>query len=151
MSMRFIYEAILAPREDDGYSIEFPDFPGCVSYGDDLEDALEMGAGLLESYISIALMEDLDLPELEMRNIRDEETGAFSVLVSVDVEPEDDVPVRTTAQAAEMLGVSTGRVRQMIRSGILERRKEGRDNLITLESIERRLNNPRHPGRPKKG
>ena len=138
--------------KDDGsdYGAFFPDFPGCVSYGDDLEDALEMGAGLLESYISIALMEDLDLPELEMRNIRDEETGAFSVLVSVDVEPEDDVPVRTTAQAAEMLGVSTGRVRQMIRAGILERRKEGRDNLITLESIERRLDNPRHSGRPRK-
>ncbi|MDY2625876.1 MAG: type II toxin-antitoxin system HicB family antitoxin [Coriobacteriales bacterium] len=146
--MRFTYEGIFSKRPDGSYTVDFPDLPGCTSFGDDLDDAIEMGADMLESFLSISLTEGVELPRPELRHI--DEPQRFSILVSVDVDPADDVPVRTTAEAAEMLGVSTSRVRQMISAGILERRKEGRDNLVTLESIERRLDHPRHSGRPKK-
>ena len=148
--MRFTYEAVFERRYDGAFDVDFPDIPGCSTFGDDLDDAVEMAAEVLQSFLSMMLSEDVEPPALVVRHIDDEARGAFSVLVSVDVDPDDAVPVRTTTEAAEMLGVSTGRVRQMIRAGILERRKEGRDNLITLESIERRLDNPRHSGRPRK-
>jgi Uncharacterized conserved protein len=42
--MKLVYPAIFIPFEDGsgGYTIEFPDLPGCVSEGSDLADALFM-------------------------------------------------------------------------------------------------------------
>ncbi|MGL6292663.1 type II toxin-antitoxin system HicB family antitoxin [Eubacterium aggregans] len=44
------YLAVLEPGEGD-YSVYFPDVPGCVSYGDTLEKALEMAQEALELHV----------------------------------------------------------------------------------------------------
>lgn len=149
--MRFTYEGVFISRKDGGFDAEFPDIAGCSTFGDDLDDAIESAADVLESFLALALSEGVELPHPTLHHPLPLEKKGFCVLVSVEVDPDSAVPVRTTAEAAEMLGVSTGRIRQMIRTGILERRKEGRDNLVTLASIEERLDSPRAAGRPRKG
>jgi excisionase family DNA binding protein len=54
----------------------------------------------------------------------------------------------TTKEAAEKLGVSAGRVRQMIVDGQLPAVKMGRDNFITEADLK--LVADRKPGRPPK-
>lgn len=36
---KITYLAILEPAEDGGYGVYFPDLPGCISYGKNIEDA----------------------------------------------------------------------------------------------------------------
>ena len=31
---KFVYQAIMTPEDDGGYSVEFPDLPGCFTDGD---------------------------------------------------------------------------------------------------------------------
>ena len=42
--LNLTYLAVLEPTSDGGYGVSFPDLPGCISFGDDLEDAGRMGA-----------------------------------------------------------------------------------------------------------
>jgi len=55
-----------------------------------------------------------------------------------------------TPQAAERLGVTVGRVNQLIWAGILSARKLGRDWLVDAESVDRYQANRKPPGRPRK-
>ena len=42
--MKLVYEAIFTPFEKgEGYTVEVPDLPGCVTEGDNLAEAIEMG------------------------------------------------------------------------------------------------------------
>lgn len=54
----------------------------------------------------------------------------------------------TTQQAAEKLGVTAGRVRQMVADGALPATRMGRDNFIKLSDLK--LVEGRRPGRPRK-
>lgn len=57
----------------------------------------------------------------------------------------------TVKEAAEILGLSTGRIRKMILDGIIKDvEKFGRDNAISLNEIEILKNSERPTGRPKK-
>lgn len=44
--MRYAYPAIFT-KEDEGYSVIFPDLEGCYTSGDDLQDALYMAEDVL--------------------------------------------------------------------------------------------------------
>ncbi|MCL6478894.1 MAG: type II toxin-antitoxin system HicB family antitoxin [Peptococcaceae bacterium] len=39
---RYIYPAIFDPCEEGGYTVTFPDLPGCITEGDTIEEALSM-------------------------------------------------------------------------------------------------------------
>lgn len=39
---KITYLAVFEPSDDTGFSIYFPDFPGCISYGKDFEQASHM-------------------------------------------------------------------------------------------------------------
>ena len=51
--MKYAYYAILTP-EEHGYSVAFPDLPGCYTCGDDLSDALHMAEDALSGYLARA-------------------------------------------------------------------------------------------------
>ena len=38
-------------RDDAGYGVSFPDFPGCVSVGDSLDDAVRRGCEALAFHV----------------------------------------------------------------------------------------------------
>jgi len=48
--IKFTYLAVFEPTET-GYSVYFPDLPGCVSYGEDFEEAQKQAAEALGLHI----------------------------------------------------------------------------------------------------
>lgn len=47
-----VYPAVFH-ADEDGYWVEFPDLPGCVTEGDDAEDAYLMAGDALRTYLSM--------------------------------------------------------------------------------------------------
>ena len=47
--MKYHYYAIFE-KDEDGYSISFPDLPGCLTCAKDIEEALKMAKDVLEGY-----------------------------------------------------------------------------------------------------
>lgn len=50
--MKLVYPAIFTPCIDhDGFTVEVPDLPGCISEGSSLADAIEMGIDAASGWI----------------------------------------------------------------------------------------------------
>lgn len=50
--MKLIYPAIFTPCENgDGFTVEVPDLPGCVTEGNSLEEAIDMGIDAASGWI----------------------------------------------------------------------------------------------------
>ena len=47
------YVAIIRQAKHGNFSVEFPDFPGCISAGHTILDALEMAKEALSGHISV--------------------------------------------------------------------------------------------------
>ena len=73
--MKLIYPAVFKPFTDQsgGYVVEFPDLPGCVTEGKDLEQAIEMGIDAASGWI---------LGELESRSHPAPQHGHFFLPLS---------------------------------------------------------------------
>ena len=56
------YVAFLHDDDEPGFGISFPDFPGCVSDGDTLDDALCRGAGALAFHVEGMMADGEPLP-----------------------------------------------------------------------------------------
>ena len=51
-----VYPAVFHPNADDGsYTVLFPDLPGCITEGKDLENALYMAQSALTLWLEYAL------------------------------------------------------------------------------------------------
>lgn len=63
--MILIYPAVLYPFSDGsgGYVVEFPDLPGCVTGGSNLEEAILMGTDAASGWILDELEEGNKIPE----------------------------------------------------------------------------------------
>ena len=58
----YIYPAIFE-NDDGGYMVTFPDFKGCINYGDTIEEALDMASDALSGRIACIEGDGDDLPE----------------------------------------------------------------------------------------
>jgi len=47
----FTYKLLLHKEEDNGFTVIVPALPGCVSYGDNLDEAIKMAKEAIELYI----------------------------------------------------------------------------------------------------
>lgn len=80
---RYIFPAIFEPGEIKGYSVVFPDLPGCITEGDTMEEALHMAKDALELHI-YGLEEDEDIiPEPSAPETLEVPDKAFISLVEV--------------------------------------------------------------------
>lgn len=59
--MKLYYPAVFIPYET-GYTVEFPDLPGCVTQGDSLEEAFEMAADAACGWILTSIEDDEIVP-----------------------------------------------------------------------------------------
>lgn len=48
---RYIFPAIFEKCEEGGYTVTFPDLPGCITEGDDMPEALSMAKEALELHL----------------------------------------------------------------------------------------------------
>ena len=62
--LKLIYQAVFKPFSDQsgGYVVEFPDLPGCVTEGKDLEQAIEMGIDAASGWILGELEDGEQIP-----------------------------------------------------------------------------------------
>lgn len=81
--MKLIYPAIFMPCEEkDGYTVIVPDLPGCVTEGNSLIDAVEMGVDVACGWILGELEEGNDYPAAsDLSSISIDEGGFINLLV----------------------------------------------------------------------
>ncbi|MBO4496789.1 MAG: type II toxin-antitoxin system HicB family antitoxin [Lachnospiraceae bacterium] len=81
--MKYIYPAVFSP-EDPGYSVEFPDLPGCCTCGDSLEESLSMAKDALSLFLVELEDEKQDIPEPSSIKSLSLEGNRFASLINVD-------------------------------------------------------------------
>jgi predicted RNase H-like HicB family nuclease len=64
--MKVLNHRILLRKETEGgYTVIVPSLPGCVTYGDSIEDAIEMAKEAIELYIESLKEHDGEIPTEE--------------------------------------------------------------------------------------
>lgn len=115
--------------------------------GYDYRDAVRMAADWLRETALGYLVAGEEWPDLPLGT--DATRGGRMVTLAVDVSL-DQVPAMTAAEAARTLGVSTARIAQLCKAGLLESWKVGGIRMVSVDSVEARAEAERHAGRPKK-
>lgn len=86
--MKLVYPAIFYPCLDkEGYTVIVPDLPGCVSEGDSLADAIEMGVDAASGWILGELEDGNSIPApSDHKNIVTDEPDGFVNLLVLDMD-----------------------------------------------------------------
>ena len=53
----------LHPEPEGGYTITVPSLPGCISYGETFEKAMEMIKDAMEGWLAVAREEGIPIPD----------------------------------------------------------------------------------------
>ncbi len=77
-SQATVYPAVLNPITGGGYEVSFPDFPGCVTFGDTFEEAQEKATEVLSLWIEELEAEHQAIPKRTERPIIADVTVAFA-------------------------------------------------------------------------
>jgi len=51
------------PEPEGGYTVTVPALPGCVSYGETFEQAIDMAFDAIEGWLAVAREEGIPIPE----------------------------------------------------------------------------------------
>ena len=78
-----VYPAVFH-KDDGSFWVEFPDLPGCQTYGDTLEHTMELAEEALGLYLSDKLENGVNLPEATDYENIDTPSDAFVSYVSAD-------------------------------------------------------------------
>jgi predicted RNase H-like HicB family nuclease len=85
--MKLIYPAIFTPcLEKEGYTVSVPDLPGCVSEGDSLIHAIEMGTDAACGWILGELEDGKTIPAPTPHEQIPLENGSFVNLLVLDID-----------------------------------------------------------------
>ena len=87
--MKLVYPAVFTPCiEKEGYTVEVPDLPGCVTEGKDLVDAIEMGVDAASGWVLGELEEgnNIPAPSLRKENIKLEDPESFVSMLILDMD-----------------------------------------------------------------
>ncbi len=134
-------------KDEDGFYLALPFGLEGGTQGLDYREACEMAVDWLECEAEGRLLAGEPIPELPIGN--EPQNGGKVILIGIDAKLENLNTV-SASKAAEMLGVSRGRVSQMLANQQLLGYREGRDTFITLDSINARLEESPKAGRPRK-
>ena len=133
--------------EKAGLFVALPyDFDGGTQ-GATFADTCEMAAEWLQVECEYRAIHDEPFPKQTFGNLP--KNGGKVVIVAVNAD-KDTVRKVNASRAAEMLGVTKGRVSQMVKANQLEAFRDGGTVWVTLDSVEARLAEKPKPGRPAK-
>lgn len=84
--MKLVYNAIFENCEEGGYSVSFPDLPGCFTEGDDLAEAIEMSEEAACGWILGEVKEGHQIPKPTKREdiVPVEDSIVNSVVLDMD-------------------------------------------------------------------
>lgn len=143
--MQYTYEFEIYKNKRQ-FVAECKDF-GIVTQGKNIEQAYEMSEDILKLTIEEYLMNDKPLPNPTY--CTQAVNGGLIAVITVDVDIRD-IKALTAKEAAKHLGVSTGRISQLVNNGLLEGFKRDGISWITIDSINARLADKPKKGRPSK-
>lgn len=84
---KLVYPAILYPFEfGEGFTIEVPDLPGCVSQGNSLAEAIEMGIDAASGWLLDELEDGNELPKASTLSGIIPEDGGFIQYLVLDMD-----------------------------------------------------------------
>lgn len=86
--MKLIYPACFYPCEEGGYTVTFPDLPGCVTEGDSLYEAVDMAIDAASGWLLDEAENNRSIPNAsEIKSvIADEYENGFVSIISVDLD-----------------------------------------------------------------
>lgn len=149
--MHVSYEAVIIPNDFGGYRVECPDLRPGVSWPASSEpEAAAVAASVIAYHVCCCVRNNETLPQTLYGH--EAPAGGLVMSISVDLDSQEGLlpGYCTVAAAAEMLNVSTSRIRALARAGRLESRKHGGLWFISTDSVKDRIEHPRKPGRPSK-
>ena len=82
--MKLIYPAVFYPFSDGsgGYTVEFPDLPGCVTEGSDLEEAFDMAIDAASGWVLDELEEGNEIPKASAyADVKPRENGQVNIVL----------------------------------------------------------------------
>ncbi len=86
--LKLVFPACFYPCEEGGYTVTFPDLPGCVTEGDTLSEAVDMAIDAASGWLLEYVENTKQLPNSS--NIKDvvpnEYENGFVSLISVDLD-----------------------------------------------------------------
>lgn len=133
MKMLYLYEIEIF--KDDDYYIAVPfDFEGATE-GFSKQECLEMAADLLTSEIQHRLMHGDNLPEPTIDNSPQYEGKIYSLAIDTGI---GAIQRMLKSEAARTLGISQGRVTQLVKSGKLETFSYQGREYVTKASVDAR-------------
>lgn len=90
----YIYPAIFDPNENGGFTVTFPDLPGCITEGNNMDDTLAMAAEALALHLYGMERDGDQIPNpskpAEVQLHDDADPGAFVTLVQARTKPIHD-------------------------------------------------------------
>ena len=84
--MLFVYPAIFH-KEDDAYWVEFPDLPGCQTFGQSLNETMEYAQEALGGYLLTLFEDGLPLAEPSDLSVIEFDSDSFVTLVTCNINP----------------------------------------------------------------
>ncbi|MCM1237708.1 MAG: type II toxin-antitoxin system HicB family antitoxin [Ruminococcus flavefaciens] len=90
--MKLIYPAVFKPFADKsgGFVVEFPDLPGCVTEGKDLEQAIEMGIDAASGWILGELEDGEQIPQASDYSEIIAENGCMINMLLLDIDAYEE-------------------------------------------------------------
>lgn len=84
--MKLVYPACFYPEENGQYSVVFPDLNEAATFGDSLEQAIEMAIDLASGWLMDSIQENEQIPKpSNIKDILIDEEDAFVSLIAVDL------------------------------------------------------------------
>lgn len=84
MNNKLFYPALFHQAEEGGFWVSFPDFPECLTDGDNMEEAYEMAFDALGLAISDKLQNNEALPVASSFENVSVDSGSFLVVIEFD-------------------------------------------------------------------
>ena len=85
--MKLVYPAIFTPFDDsEGFTVVVPDLPGCITEGDDLAQAIEMGIDAASGWVLGELEDGNSIPAPSNSNSIEHDSDSFVSLLVLDMD-----------------------------------------------------------------
>lgn len=134
--------------EDEGLVMAFPYDMDGGTQGADFKEACENAADWLRTEVEQRAIHGEPMPEATFGN--GPRHGGRNVVIAVDA-GLGSIRRVLPSEAARMLGVTPGRVTQMVSAGLLDAFEDSGRKWVTVDSVEARMAEHPKAGRPRRG
>ncbi len=115
------------------------------TFGDDFDDAMDSAVDWLSGMVDAHLTDGVELPPRSLGHKSRHGGNIIAIAVSREL---GDIPAMTAADAARELGVSSARVSQLCKAGLLDSWRDGTRRMVSRASVEARKEDSRASSRP---